>query len=59
MKDTYSFDPDREQRVLDATSDYEFKDNLPKQSLFVKFSPSISESERDFISNGIRNYFLD
>jgi len=59
MKDTYAVDPSREQRVLDATSEYKFKDNLPKQKLFVKFSPSISRSERDFISNGIRNYFLD
>ena len=59
MQDTYDAGEGRMENVADATSEYEFKENIPKKNLFVKFSSSITSAERDFISNGIRNYFLD
>ena len=43
--------------MQEATADYSFYDNIPKDTLFVKLNPDITSLERAFISNGIRNYF--
>lgn len=36
---------------------YNLSNGIPKNKLFVKLSPGISEVRRDFIANGIRSYF--
>jgi len=42
-------------RVL--TSTYQFTAGVPKEKLYVKMDPSISEARRNYIANGIRAYF--
>jgi len=38
------------------TEGYEWPDGIPKSTLFVKLNPDISEKEREYTLNGIRNY---
>lgn len=38
---------------------YTFSNGVPKQFLFVKLAPGVSDSRRNFLSNGIRAYFRD
>ena len=38
------------------TAGYEWPDGIPKETLFVKLNPDISEKEREYTLNGIRNY---
>ena len=42
---------------LDATEGYEFNNDIPKQSLYVKLNPDISADQRIFVANGIRTFF--
>ena len=59
IEDTYSANSEAEDRVTSKTAGYTFYDGIPKQTLFVKLNPDISEDRRAFITNGIRNYFQD
>lgn len=43
----------------DIIKDYNFTDGIPKDNLFVKLSPDISDYRREYIANGIRSYFRD
>ena len=45
--------------IEEETAGYTFNDGIPKNALFVKLNPNISDSKRDFITNGIRNFFQD
>lgn len=36
-----------------------FGDGVPKDYLFVKLDPQISDFRREFIANGVRSYFKD
>ena len=40
-------------------ANYNFTDDIPKDYLFVKLDPLISDFRREFIVNGIRAYFRD
>lgn len=57
--DIYKIVPDAEGNLRNNTEGFEFFDDIPKQELFVKLSPTISASQRQFIANGIRNFFTD
>lgn len=36
---------------------YDISHGIPKNKLFVKLSPTITQSRRDYLANGIRSYF--
>lgn len=55
----YATYPDAEDNFNENKGQYQFKDNIPKGQLFVRLTPGITSTQRDFITNGIRNYFLD
>ena len=44
------------ERFDKETVGYDWPDGIPKESLFVKLNPDISEKEREYTLNGIRNY---
>lgn len=57
IDDIYASCDDCESYFLEKTSTYQFFDNIPKQSLYVRLSPDITDQQRTFVANGIRNYF--
>ena len=59
IADYASIFPDRMEYFYSQTSQYEWKDNLPKQKLFVKLKDGISAQERAFVANGVRAFFND
>ena len=46
-------------KLKNITDSYNFKDNVPKDYVFVKLASGISDSRREFIANGIRAFFKD
>ena len=59
VNDLYAYNSTYAERLLNNTSTYQFNDNIPKMNLYIKFHDGVTKSERDFVSNGIRNYFQD
>ena len=53
----YNNDTDAQAIWDQYASKHNFTDGIPKEFLFVKLNPDISDQRRNFIANGIRNYF--
>lgn len=58
MQDLFEYNADYEDNYLKAIDGYEFADDVPKESLFVKLNPDITDDQRVYVANGIRNYFI-
>ena len=59
VDDLFRYNATYAEILLNNTSTYQFNDNIPKQNLYIKFRDGVTKQERDFVSNGIRNYFQD
>ena len=61
MIDDYSsvYGPEKMEKFYEKTSEYQWKDGLPKQKLFVKLVDGVSAEDRSFVANGIRAFFND
>lgn len=57
MQDLYSYDSDYAYTFGNRTDTYDFVDGIPKSSLFVKLNPAITDAQRTYVANGIRNFF--
>ena len=57
MDDLYDSNDECETQFAVETSSYDFVDAIPKESLYVKLNPDITDAQRTFVSNGIRNFF--
>lgn len=38
---------------------YNISDGIPREYVFIKLKPDLSDDRRNFLSNGIRSYFKD
>lgn len=59
IDDIISYDPKFGRRYRDLIDGFNFTNGIPKNKLYVKLSPNITDERADFISNGIRSYFRD
>jgi len=55
----WAFHGDRkmEQRYYNSTEAYQFVDDIPKSQLFVRLNDNVTDVQRNFVTNGIRNFF--
>ena len=54
----YALAPEYEDNFNDATAEYEFNDGVPKKELYVRLNSDVTDEQRNFVANGIRNYFI-
>jgi len=59
MNDTLRYSGLNAERLQNKTKGYQFVNNIPKKTLFIKLNPDISQAQIAFLSNGIRNFFQD
>lgn len=59
LKELREYDKTFREAYDDAFNSYEFANDSPKASLFVKLDPQISDDRRLFVTNGIRSFFRD
>jgi len=57
-EDIYRDNENAYESYLNETDGLTSYDDIPKKDLFVKLNPSISVQQRQFIANGIRNFFV-
>lgn len=58
MQDLFDHNLGYEKNYKEDIEGYEFVDGVPKESLFVKLNPDITDDQRSYVANGIRNYFI-
>lgn len=49
--------PEAVEPYAELRKKYDLRHGVPKNKLFVKLKPGISQDRRDYIANGIRSYF--
>ena len=63
MNNLWDSNPSYADAFFENTSEYEFIEEdygapVPKRAVFVRLAPGITDEERTFVANGIRNYFI-
>mmetsp|Transcript_5996 Transcript_5996/g.8117 ORF Transcript_5996/g.8117 Transcript_5996/m.8117 type:complete len:158 (-) Transcript_5996:547-1020(-) len=55
----WAFDGDQKMkwRYYNSIEAYQFVDDIPKSQLFVRLNDNVTDEQRNFVTNGIRNFF--
>ena len=56
MNELYDSNADYKYTFDELTSYYEFVNGIPKDTLFVRLNSEITDEQRTYVANGIRNY---
>lgn len=59
LEDIFDKMPEAREKYNKLVKDYNFSYGVPKYKLYVKLAPDTTWERREYISNGIRNYFRD
>lgn len=59
LDEFFNLYPNSEANYRDMVKSYNFTNNVPKSSMFIKLDPNISTERRSQVAEGVRSFFRD
>ena len=57
MQEAWERFPDAKEKWDEIASEYQWENGIPKNQVLIKLNPDISDEDRTFIANGVRQFF--